>query len=245
MDKRTYTLIEHLDELRSRILKCVLCIALLFPVCCYISMPSIIWIKRTFCPELKELVYLQPLELFFTQLKVSFIMSIILSFPCIAYHIWKFTSPALFRHEKKYIKSFVFVSTALFLVGASFALFLVYPALIRFSISMGSSDIVPMLNIQSVINLAAMLMLGFGIVFQLPVFVFILAKTGLVKTETMSKGRPYIIVTIFIIAAVLTPGPDVLSQLAMAIPSLILFEISLFLAKLSERKKAKKAENSH
>ncbi|OGV45028.1 MAG: twin arginine-targeting protein translocase TatC [Lentisphaerae bacterium GWF2_44_16] len=244
MDERTYTLIEHLDELRSRIIKCAICIAIFFPFCYYISMPSIIWVKRTFCPELKELVYLQPLELFFTQLKVSFYMSLILGVPCIAYHIWKFSSPALFHNEKKYIKRFVFISTALFIIGASFALFLVYPALIRFSISMGSSDIVPMLNIQSVINLAAMLMLGFGIVFQLPVIVFLLAKTGLVKTETMSKGRPYIIVAIFLVAAVLTPGPDVLSQLAMAIPSLILFEISLFLAKLSERKRKKLEENN-
>lgn len=239
MDIRTYTLIEHLDELRTRLIRCSLCVALIFIPSNYLSMPIIIWMKKQFCPQLKELVFMQPLEIFFTQLKVSFYLALIISAPYLAYQLWSFISPALFNKERRYVVRFMLISTTLFLTGAALALFIVFPALMRFSMSLAGStgDIIPMINIQSFINTAALLMLAFGIMFQLPVVVFALTATGLISTAKMAHGRPYVIVLIFILSAFLTPGPDVLSQLAMALPTCVLFELSLIFCKVIEKKK--------
>lgn len=237
-DNKALTLIEHLEELRVRIIKALAVTSGLCIVMYFFSLPAIEWLKRTFCPELKELVYLHPMELFFTRLKISFFMGIIAGFPYIAYQIWGFVSPALFPKERYWLGRFVIISSFLFLAGGAFALFGIYPAVIKFSMGMASSDISPMISVQSFVNLAAMLALGFGLMFQLPIFVFILAETGLVSTETMSKARPVIIVVIFVLSAILTP-PDVASQLAMGLPTLALFEISLLFAKLARRRREK------
>lgn len=239
MDERTYTLIEHLEELRSRLIKCALCVALVFIPANYISFPAIVWVKKTFSPQLQELVFINPIEPVFVQLKVSFYLALIVSAPFIAYQLWAFVSPALFKKERRYVVTLMLISTSLFLAGAALALFIVFPALIKFSMSLGGStgDIVPMINIQSFISTIALLMLAFGVMFQLPIAVFALTATGLMSTAKLSHGRPYIIVIIFILSAFLTPGPDVLSQLAMALPTCLLFEISLIFCKMIEKKK--------
>ena len=239
MNPKTHSFIEHLDEFRARLIKSLLCVILIFIPANFVSLPIIIWVKQEFCPGLKELVFIKPMELFFTQLKVSFCLALIISTPFLAYQIWSFVSPALFKKERRHVVRFVFISTFLFLAGATLALFIVFPAVMRFSLSLSgnSGDIVPMINIQSFINLAGMLMLAFGAMFQLPIVVFILTATGVVSTAKMAHGRPYVVVIIFILAAVLTPGPDIISQLAMAIPTCLLFEISLIFCKMAEKKK--------
>jgi sec-independent protein translocase protein TatC len=243
MDEKTYTLIEHLDEFRTRLIKCTLCVALVFVPANYISLPAIVWIKQYFCPQLKELVFNQPLEIFFTQLKVSFYMALIVSAPFIAYQLWSFVAPALFKKERRYVVSLMLISTVLFVTGAFLALFIVFPALMRFSMSLAGDTgaIIPMINVQSFISTAAVLMLAFGIMFQLPLVVFALTATGLISVEKLAHGRPYAIVIIFILSAVLTPGPDVLSQLAMAVPTCVLFEISLLFCRMLEKKKQAEA----
>jgi sec-independent protein translocase protein TatC len=243
-DNNALTLIDHLEELRIRIIKALIVTCALCFVMYFFSLPAIEWLKRVFCPELKELVYLHPMELFFTRLKMSFFMGIIAGFPYIAYQIWGFVSPALFPKERFWLARFVIISSFLFLAGGAFAIFGIYPAVIRFSMGMASSDITPMISVQSFVNLAAMLALGFGLMFQLPIFVFILASTGLIPVETMSKARPIIVVVIFLLSAILTP-PDVLSQLAMGLPTLALFEISLLFSKLARTKaKPSTSQNS-
>lgn len=236
MDDTKLSVIDHLEEMRVRILKCLVCLCVLFPLGYACSQPAIEWVKRTFCPEVKQLIYLQPLELFFTRIKVGFIMAIIAGFPYIAFHLWKFISPGLYKRERHYISRFVFVSSFLFLTGASFALFFIFPTVLRFAMGMASSDIAPMLHVKSVINLAAMLMLGFGVMFQLPILVYTLAVTELVSLETMRRSRPVVVVVIFVASAILTP-PDVVSQLAMGIPSLFLFEVSLLVSAMALRRK--------
>ena len=236
--KKQYTIIEHLDELRSVIIKSLICIVILFPVCYYISLPIIEWLKQFSCLRAYNLVYLQPLELFFTRLKLSFFISLFICFPYITFQIWTFVSPALFKKEQYYLKRFVILSSSLFIVGAGLGLFVVFPAVLNFAVRMSVSGITPMISVSSFTGLAIMLMLGFGLIFQLPIFVYILTRTGMVETETMKKSRPIIFIAVFVFAAILTP-PDVISQLAMAIPSIVLFEISLWFASIAKRKNNK------
>jgi sec-independent protein translocase protein TatC len=233
--KQQNTIIEHLDELRSVIIKSLISIAILFPVCYYYSLPIIEWLKQFSCLRAYHLVYLQPLELFFTRLKVSFFLSLYVCFPYITFHIWKFVSPALFKNERYYIKRFVILSSLLFIAGACLGLFAVFPAVMNFAVRMSVSNISPMISVSSFTGLAVMLMLGFGLIFQLPIFVYILTYFGLVEIHTMKKSRPVIIISIFVLSAILTP-PDLISQLAMALPSIILFEVSLWCASITKRK---------
>jgi sec-independent protein translocase protein TatC len=241
MDDKSLTLIEHLDEFRKRLIRSLVCVAVFFLPCAYLAHPSIAWMKKYFAPPgLKELVFLHPMDLFVLELKISFFMAVLLALPYIMWQIWCFVAPGLLDIERRLVKRFVFVSTALFLGGAAFALFVMFPALLKFCMEMGGSEIVPMLTVQSFISMAVYLMLGFGVMFQLPVVVFVLASTGVVPVEKMKAGRPYIIVGIFIVAAILTP-PDVISQICMAVPALILFELSLLTASITAKRKKKRA----
>ena len=235
--KQQNTIIEHLSELRSVIIKSLVCITILFPVCYYISLPTIEWLKQFSCLRAYSLVYLQPLELFFTRLKVSFFLSLFICFPYITFQVWTFLSPALFKNERYYLKRFVILGSSLFIIGAGLGLFVVFPAVLNFAVRMSVSGITPMISVSSFTGLAIMLMLGFGLVFQLPIFVYILTRTGLVEIQTMKKSRPIIIIAVFVFAAILTP-PDVISQLAMALPSIMLFEISLWFASTTKGKKS-------
>lgn len=239
-DKKEFTLIEHLEELRMVLIRSLLCIAILFPVGYYFSLPAIQALKGM-CPQVKELIYIHPMGLFFTRMKVGFVLGLVVGFPYIAWQLWSFVAPALFKQERYYITRFAFASSFFFLLGAVFAIFAVFPALLRFATEMGTADIVPRLEVQKLINLAGMLIVGFGIVFQLPIVVYILVRTGLVSAATLRKNRPLIICLIFIFSAILTP-PDVISQLAMAIPSVILFEASLLFASLARKKQEAKDE---
>ncbi len=236
INSKKQSLIDHLEELRIRLIKSLICVVMLCLGAYFASLPAIEWMKASFCPELPQLVYIHPMELFFTRLKVALFMAVFTGFPYISFQIWQFISPAMFKKEQKYVLRFALISTFLFISGGAFALFCIYPAVIKFSMSMASSDIVPMINVQSFVNLGAMLMLGFGLMFQLPIFVFILVAAGLTSADTMAKCRPVIIVVVFVLSAILTP-PDVISQLAMGIPTLLLFEVSLAFAKIAFRKK--------
>ena len=234
-------MVEHLEELRSAIIKSFISIVILFPFCYYFSLSIIEWLKHFSCLRGYTLIYIQPLELFFTRLKVGFFLALCLSFPYVTFQIWKFVSPALFQKEQYYLKRFVVLSSSLFIIGACLGVFVVFPAVLSFAVKMSSPGITPMISVANFVGLAVILMLGFGLVFQLPIFVYVLASTGLVKIQTMKRLRPIIIICVFVISAILTP-PDVLSQLAMAVPSLILFEISLWFASVAKKRKLKKTE---
>lgn len=242
MDDTRLSVLDHLEEMRTRMLRCIICIAILFPIC-YIFCGDIIeWFLATFCPGLQEVQTLQVMELFFTQMKVSAIMAVVAAYPFIAWQVWRFVSPGLYEHERYYASRFVFVSTLLFALGAAIALFIVFPAVLRFALSLQSESVKMRPQLRSVINMAAVLMLGFGAVFQLPIVVYLLALTGLVSVETMRKARPVAVVIIFIIAAMVTPGPDIISQCALAVPSLLLYEMSLIVAARAVKRKLKRRE---
>ena len=242
IDDTRLSILDHLEELRGRLLKSLACVAILFPLCWYVCADVLQWFLEVVCVDLPKVQTLQVMELFFTEMKLSFFMAIVLAYPFLAFQIWRFVAPGLYRHERHYVARFVLASTALFVVGAEFALLYVFPRVVQFGASLATGKIEMTPQLSSVINLASMLMLGFGVMFQLPIVVYLLAVTGLVSVATMRKTRPLIIIVIFALAAILTPTPDIVTQCALAVPSWLLFEVSLIFTDVAVRRKRRREQ---
>ena len=241
IDDPKLSLIDHLEELRKRIFVMLYVTVAMYVPGFYLAKPAIERLQKYGCPPDTELIYTAPMDWFFTQLSMGLVFALLFASPVIAYQIWKFVAPALFKHERVAISRVSGFSCFLFIFGIAFALLFIFPAIMRFSYGMQTENIKPQLRVDEVVYLAVMLMLGFGVMFQLPIVIFFLALSGLVSIDTIRKSRPYFIVIIFIVSAIMTP-PDVISQIAMALPSWLLFEISLLFARAALRKKKAKEE---
>lgn len=223
------TVAEHLEEFRKRFIFCLVVVVLLLPLTWFGAQPAINWIIAHLCPpEMGSMYYSAPMEVFFLKLRISLIAAVCIALPWIFWHIGRYAMPALYRHERLVAFTMSICSFVLFAAGAAIALFLVFPLMMSFSIGMQSDGIKPLINVTSCLGLAAWLMLGFGICFQLPVLMILLMRSGIVGCETMRRWRPYVVVTIFVVAGILTP-PDVISQMALGIPTWLLYEISLLI----------------
>ncbi len=183
-----------------------------------------------------EFVFTSPTEAFFIHIKIAFGVGCVLAFPIWIHQIWRFAGRALAVKERAWILSFLPFAIGLFFLGAAASLFLVTPAAIKFLLSYASPTLRPMISLSNYLSFVFWMIIGFGVFFQLPIVVVALAKTGVVAPETFSKYRRHVIVGIFFVAAFLTPGPDVFSQMVLAIPSYFLFEISLLIARRSAKK---------
>ena len=225
----------HLEELRSRLIKSLIAVGLAF----VLSYQFVETLMRWLLAPLKEIdaaTQVQVIgtglaEAFFIKLKVAFIAGIFLASPVIFYQIWKFIAPGLYENERRYVQPFVFFATFFFVCGAYFCYRLVFPTAFGFFLAeYGSISIEPLLRISEYLSFASRMLLAFGVVFELPVFTFFLARTGIVNHKMMIATWRYAVVGIFIVAAVLTPGPDVASQLLMATPLLVLYVASIGVA---------------
>ncbi len=235
-----YPLVEHLEEIKKR-LKYILVVLLVLFVIGYSQGK---WLVNFFqapilkaLPENASLTIIEITEMFFVEVKVSFIAAIIVATPFILYQLWLFVAPGLYMHERKYIFSFVFFATILFLLGAAFAYFIVFPFGFNFFLSYVANPeykVDATLSIAKYVSFVVHLVVAFGVVFELPAVVFLLAKIGVINEQMLIKYRRYAIVVIFILAAVLTP-PDPLSQLVMALPLLLLYQLSIQIAKIFGR----------
>jgi sec-independent protein translocase protein TatC len=176
-------------------------------------------------------------------MKLAFFASLIITSPFIIYQIWKFISPALHSNEKKYVVPFVFFSTLLFVSGVLFGYFIALPPAFGFFVSFNNKYLQAMISFSDYLSLFVTFLLGFGLSFELPIFMFFLAKLGIVNAKMLSKQRRYAILVIFIVAAILTPSPDALSQILMAIPLMFLYEVSIFVVKFAEKKKVAPENN--
>src|SRR5574344_1052095 len=170
-------------------------------------------------------------ETFFTAMKVAFFGGFIISLPVIFWQLWLFLAPGLYDHEKKLVVPFVFFATLMFLLGASFAYYIVVPVGFDFLIAFGNSVVSVLPSIGKYVGFFTKLLIGFGIAFELPVITFFLAKIGLVNDQMLKDFFRYAVVLLFIVAAVLSP-PDVISQVLMAAPLLILYGVSIYIAKV-------------
>ncbi len=230
-EENNESLISHLEALRQTLLKCIISLCVVFPFVFFAAPAVLNWVIDIILNGTGiKLNYFSPMEVFIVQIKTAFILDLVVCFPYIAKKIWDFILPALYDNEKKFIKSLVTISSLLFISGVLFCLFIMLPFVIKFGLSFSGENINAMFNISNIVNLALIMSLSFGVMFQMPLVTHALIKSGLVSYETISDKRPYVIVIILIIAGILTP-PDVISQITLGLPTYLLFELGLLCSK--------------
>ncbi len=244
MSDKKLPLTAHLEELRKRLIYSFLAIGITFALC-YAFIRQIVEILMRplvqVLPQGSHLVFTAVPEAFFTYLKAAFLAAIFLSSPFILYQIWAFVSPGLYEREKKYIFPYLFVSSAFFVGGALFCYFVFFPVVFRFFLSFASETIRPLPAIKDYLAFTIKLLLAFGLLFQWPALILFLSRMGVVSSPFLARNRKYAILVIFVVAAVLTP-PDLVSQLILAGPLLVMYEGSIWMAKLFQKKEEKKEE---
>jgi len=249
IDQTQTPLLEHLIELRKRLVRSFLALAVAFGVCLYFSSDIFALLVRplanAFPPGQGKLIYTKLYEAFFVDIKVALFAAFFVSFPVIANQLWAFVAPGLYAKEKKAFLPFLLATPILFVMGASLAYFVVMPT--AFKYFLGFQHTTAGLQQQALpamgdyLDLVMRFIFMFGAAFLLPVLLLLLQRAGLVTRQQLVRARRYVIVIIFIVAAIVTP-PDVVSQFLLAIPLLALFEGTLLVMRLSERKAARLAE---
>ena len=236
--------LDHLEELRRRIIYCLIAVAAGFSLCWGYAQNIFSLMQRPIMEALKrngmaeKLVYLSPTEPFNLYLKVGFLAGLFVVSPFVLYQVWLFISPGLYRHEKRYVLPFMFSTVGLFLAGGVFGYKLVYPAALDFLISYGK-QFQPMITVGEYTDLFLTVILGLGIVFELPILVFFLALMGVASAGWMWRNVRYSILVIFIIAAILTPTTDILNMCIFAAPMVALYVVSIGVAWLVHPKQRK------
>jgi sec-independent protein translocase protein TatC len=241
-------LIEHLIELRSRLFKSIIAIAVMFVICFYFATDifNILIIPYEWAAgETREIqfIYTAPQEYFFTQLKLALFGALFLAFPVLASQIYMFVAPGLYRNERGAFLPYLAATPILFSIGAMLVFFLIMPLAMAFFLGMeqtaqdGRAAIQHLPKVSEYLGLIMILIFAFGLVFQLPVVLTLLARAGLIDAQTLKGKRKWAIVITFITAAVLTP-PDPVTQIGLAVPTLLLYEVSILAVRYVDRKRA-------
>ena len=238
------TFTEHLEELRQRLIRCVIAAVIGFVGCYPFSEKLFELLMQPLVKALppdSTLIFTSLPEAFFTYLKVSFVAGLFAVSPFIFYQLWKFIAPGLYDTEKKYILPIAFFSALFFVTGALFGYFIVFPFGFQFFMGFATDFIRPMPSVREYLSFSIKLLFAFGVIFELPLFIFFLARLGMVTAKGLRKKRKYAILIAFIVSAILTP-PDVVTQILMSGPLIILYELGIWVAHFFGKKKKK--ENS-
>ena len=222
------TIVEHLEELRKRLLYSLAAFGVA-------TSAGYLFVERILAVVLRpvgQVVFLAPTEAFFVRLKVAALAGVFLSLPVTLYQLWRFVSVGLTPTERRYSLSLIPAALALFVSGAAFAFLVILPIGVRFLLSYQTPNLVPMISVQAYTSFVTAFVLAFGLLFQLPVVILFLARLGVVTPAALAAGRKYALLAIVIASAVLTPGGDVVSQMLMAVPTYILYEVSILVARL-------------
>ena len=225
------TLISHLEALRRALLRSIIALAIGIVPLFLVSPYVLDW----FCEQIAlqggvTLHYFSPMEVFLLQLKISALLDCVLFSPYIAWNMWQFVLPALYDNEKRFIRSIVAMTSGLVIAGVAFCLVVCFPLIVQFGMSFASTTLQPVFGVSNLVTLALWLSLAFGCMFQFPLVTYALIRAGIVNYETVCSKRPYVVVAILVLAALLTP-PDVVSQLLLGLPTYLLFEAGLLAAR--------------
>lgn len=233
LPEKEMTFLDHLEELRRRILKSLIAV-IVFAIGAYFISE---WLVNVVSAPLEDVgVYFKaPAEAFLVRLKVSIFAGAVIAVPVLFYQIWMFVGPGLFKSEVKVAIPIVISSTIFFLIGGGFCFFYVIPLAIKFLLGFATENMQPMIMIGDYISFAGMMVLAFGLVFELPVASFILGRMGVINYKMLGKGRRYAVVGILILGSILTP-PDIISQVLLAGPLYLLYEISIIVVRITGKK---------
>ena len=240
------TLISHLLELRSRLLKCVVAVLVVFAPLGFYANELYTFVAQPLIDKLPDgtsLISTSVVAPFMTPLKLALIGALFLAMPYVLYQVWAFVAPGLYRHEKRFAMPMLVSSIVLFYAGTAFAYYVVFPLMFAFLTTTAPHGVNFTPDMSNYIDFVLLLFFAFGIAFQVPVATVLLVMTGLVKVDTLKRNRGYVLLGIFIIAAFLTP-PDAISQCFMALPMYLLYEVGIVLATLvlADREQRRSAE---
>jgi sec-independent protein translocase protein TatC len=233
-DDREQTFLEHLVELRSRLIKA--CFAILIVLVCLLPFARKLYNLLATpmlaqLPEGSTMIAIDVASPFLAPFKLALLLSLIISIPIVLYQLWAFVAPALFKHEKRLARPLLFSSVLLFYLGCAFAYFVVFPLVFGFMNRVAPEGVAVMTDISRYLDFVITLFLAFGITFEVPIATIILVATGITSTEKLASARPYVIVGAFAIGMLLTP-PDVISQTLLALPMWVLFEVGILFSKI-------------
>jgi len=239
VDEREYTLIEHLTDLRKRIVRAAIGVAAVAFVALGAADQLIVLLREPLEAALADVsdgkaqfVVIAPAEYFIAKLKAAMVAGLFVASPWVLYQLWLFVAPGLYPHERRWVTAFVWAGAFFFCAGGVFAYTLVFPGMFRFFLAdTVAADVAMTLSVAEHLSFSLKLLVAFGVVFQAPVLVFVLSMAGIVDPKTLAKYRSYVVVAGFIIGAILTP-PDIFSQALLAIPLIVLFELGIWVSVL-------------
>jgi len=238
LKEKQLSFIEHLEELRKRILISIIFVLIFSVIGFFFSRKILDFIIKW--TSIETAYFFSPTEAFMVNIKVAVFAGVFFAFPFILYQIWAFIGPGLTKREQQVSLPFLFSGIILFLIGCAFAYFILIPVGLKFFFSFGTENLKPIMNINKILEFIFWCILGSGFLFQLPLILFFLINLNILSVSTLTKHRAEIIIGILIIAAIITPTGDMFTLLLISIPLVVLIEISILLARITIRKKENK-----
>lgn len=227
------SLFHHLSELRARLISCAVFFIIFFSGCWFFSEEILEWIAQPISPYLKQsegrLIFTAPMDEFLAHIRVALFGALVLGFPVLMFHVWKFLSPGLYKKEKTFFISLYATSTVLFFAGILFIYFIVYPLSFNFLMNVGSS--MALISIKEYLSFFILTTLIFGLLFETPLIILGLVWIGILNAQQLKSSRRYVVIILAVISAVVTP-PDIISMIFLLIPLYLLYELSIFTASI-------------
>jgi sec-independent protein translocase protein TatC len=242
---KVMSIFDHLGELRSRLMRAGLVVLVFFFIFLGFAEQLMIFLKeplvKALPPGVNALHFTGPMDVFVINIKVAMLVGVLAACPVWLYQFWKFFEPALYPKERRYILPFIIASIALFVAGISFCFFIILPLTLSFLLDLGMQVGTPIITVTDYVSMLMLLLFGFGVVFETPLIIVLLAMLDIIDLEMLTSNRRIIIIIILIVAAIMTP-PDPISQMAMAVPVYLMYEMAIVIVRFMKRKTADAAK---